>query len=176
MGCSSDTTKTPPSHEPKACRSCGASIYWAQLVDERGEVVKKPDGAPKAIPVDATPTEKGNVQLYARGTGIVARVLGVEQAKQIRDAAWALGGKHTLRVSHFATCKQAEEWRTSKKVAAAMERISVARQAIVATGLKSGVIACPVCNADNALRFMVSPRNNHVHAACSTQGCVSWME
>jgi hypothetical protein len=100
-----------PVHEPKACRSCSAPIFWAQLVDERGEVVLKADGNPKAIPVDAEPSEKGNVQLAARGTGIVARVLGNEQAKQVRDAAWALGGKHTLRLAHFASCPQAGEWR-----------------------------------------------------------------
>jgi hypothetical protein len=80
-------------------------------VDERGQVVLKPDGKPKAIPVDAEPSEKGNVQLAARGTGIVARVLGNDQAKKVRDAAWALGGKHALRLSHFATCKHADEWR-----------------------------------------------------------------
>jgi hypothetical protein len=102
---------TAPVHEPKACRSCGAAIYWAQLVDEAGAVVLKPDGRPKAIPVDAQPTEKGNVQLYARKTGIVARVFGNDQAQQIRDAAWALGGKHSLRMAHHATCPQADQWR-----------------------------------------------------------------
>ncbi len=98
-------------HEAKACRSCSAEIVWAQLIDESGAIVRRPDGRPKAIPIDFAPSEKGNVQVYDRGGSIVARVLGPETAREIRDAAWALKGAHTLRTPHFATCPQAKDWR-----------------------------------------------------------------
>jgi hypothetical protein len=91
-----------PVHEPKKCRSCGTAIFWAQN-----------DATGKSMPVDAEPSENGNVQLYDRGGSIVARVLGAERAQRIRDAAWALNGTHTLRTSHFATCAQADQWRKS---------------------------------------------------------------
>ena len=39
----------------------------------------------------------------------------------------------------------------------------------------SGVMECPICKTGN-LRYSRSNFNGHVHAACSTEGCVSWME
>lgn len=90
-----------PLHEPKKCRSCGAPIFWAQNATTR-----------KSMPVDAEPSEKGNVQLYDRGGSVIARVLGAEDAQRTRDTAWALSGTHTLRTSHFATCRDAGSWRT----------------------------------------------------------------
>jgi hypothetical protein len=105
---------TEPLHEPKECRSCSAQILWAQIVDEDGELVRKDDGRPKAIPVDFVPTEKGNVQLFDRGGSVVARVLGPEEAREVHDTTWALTGKHVLRLPHFATCRDAANWRTKK--------------------------------------------------------------
>jgi len=58
-------------------------------------------------------------------------------------------------------------------------RMLSARIAIVsATGGKHGVagsIACPVCKT-GMLKYSVSGYNGHIHAACSTDGCVRWME
>lgn len=65
------------------------------------------------------------------------------------------------------------------------EQMGIARQAIVAslggpwrkgTPGGSGVIDCPVCKAPQSLRFSRAGYNGHVHAACSTEGCVNWME
>lgn len=39
----------------------------------------------------------------------------------------------------------------------------------------SGEIACPVCKVGR-LRYSRSGYNGHVHAACSTSGCVCWRE
>jgi hypothetical protein len=39
-----------------------------------------------------------------------------------------------------------------------------------------GTIDCPVCLVVNALRFSRAGCNGHIHARCSTAGCVSWME
>ena len=105
---------SPAGHQPQRCRSCSAEIWWAQVLDEKGQIVKKPDGKPRVIPVDFAPSEKGNVALARRGTAVVARVLGAERAQQIRDAAWALQGTHSLRTSHFATCPNAADHRRSR--------------------------------------------------------------
>jgi hypothetical protein len=40
----------------------------------------------------------------------------------------------------------------------------------------SGTIDCPVCKAESGLRFSRAGYNGHIHAACKTEGCVSWME
>ena len=37
-----------------------------------------------------------------------------------------------------------------------------------------GEITCPTCNG--RLRYSVAGYNGHMHAACETKGCASWME
>jgi hypothetical protein len=39
----------------------------------------------------------------------------------------------------------------------------------------SGQMSCPVCNT-GTLRYSRDLSNGHVHARCSTEGCVAWME
>lgn len=65
------------------------------------------------------------------------------------------------------------------------ENISKARAAIVADcggPWKKGVagaqgqIDCPVCNGVKSLRYTRAGYNGHVHAACGTVDCVSWVE
>lgn len=51
-----------------------------------------------------------------------------------------------------------------------------ARTAIIATKQRAGAVDCPKCGGNGALRFTVSSYNGHVHAACNTEGCLSWME
>lgn len=64
------------------------------------------------------------------------------------------------------------------------EGTSKARAAIVAflggpwkkgTPGARGEIKCPVCGLGQ-LRFSRAGYNGHIHAACETDGCVSWME
>jgi hypothetical protein len=38
-----------------------------------------------------------------------------------------------------------------------------------------GVIDCPVCKTGK-LRYSRAGYNGHVHAGCTTDGCVGWME
>lgn len=38
-----------------------------------------------------------------------------------------------------------------------------------------GELACPCCDG-GTLRYSVASYNGHMHAKCTTQGCVSWME
>ncbi len=65
------------------------------------------------------------------------------------------------------------------------ELIGKARAAIVeacggpwkrGTPSNSGTIDCPACNGVKTLRFSRAGYNGHVHAACTTEGCVRWME
>ena len=39
----------------------------------------------------------------------------------------------------------------------------------------AGVMECPVCKTGK-LRYSRAGYNGHVHARCSTDGCVAWME
>lgn len=81
------------------------------------------------------------------------------------------------------------EWHTPEEIAERVQRIRdggirmmTARAAIIdhlkangkPTKNVSGQIPCPICNSGN-LGFSIA-YNGHCHAACSTSGCVSWME
>lgn len=70
-----------------SCRSCGAAIEWAT-----SETTGKP------VPLDVAPAPKGNLALVAGK----AHRYGDEDAKVHRER----------RVSHFATCPQADSWRS----------------------------------------------------------------
>jgi len=63
------------------------------------------------------------------------------------------------------------------------QRTGIARQAIVdylggpwKHGMEGSVggIECPICKG--SLAFQRSGYNGHIHASCSTEGCVSWMQ
>lgn len=65
------------------------------------------------------------------------------------------------------------------------ELIGEARRAIVAhcggpwkrgTPGASGEIDCPACGTEKSLRFSRAGYNGHIHAACTTEDCVRWME
>lgn len=90
-----------------------------------------------------------------------------------------------------AACDSAE-YPTAEEIAAQdaederrFKMIGRARKAIVdhlggpwkrGTPGGQGVIDCPVCGAEKSLRFSRAGYNGHIHAACRTEGCVSWME
>ena len=71
------------------------------------------------------------------------------------------------------------------EIKARFERTIIARAAIVdylggpwkrGMGKSGGRIDCPVCGKESALQFSRSGYNGHIHAACDTDDCVSWME
>ncbi len=68
------------------CRSCGAPIIWAMTEK-------------KTMPVDAVPSDKGNVAVAIHG-GTVRAIVGVGPD--------SIGPRH---LSHFVTCPQAAKWR-----------------------------------------------------------------
>ena len=73
------------------CRSCHAPIIWAKTANG------------KAIPIDATPTSLGNIEVDG-GT-----------AKYVTADVNALGPRY---VAHFATCPQANNYSRPKTEAA----------------------------------------------------------
>lgn len=96
---SASPAESAPVHAPRLCRDCNAPIFWAQVLDDRGQRVPR-DGAKgwKAIPVDAQPDPDGTVILFHReGEGIVARIL-----RRREDAP--AGAK--LRRSHWPRCRK----------------------------------------------------------------------
>jgi hypothetical protein len=40
---------------------------------------------------------------------------------------------------------------------------------------QQGQLECPICKT-GTLRFSKAPSNGHIHAACSTEGCVRFMQ
>jgi hypothetical protein len=69
-----------------ACRSCGASIEWAEWANSR-----------KAVPLDPGVAPKGNLALV----GDKVHYFTAEDERLGRDR----------RISHFVTCPDAAKWR-----------------------------------------------------------------
>lgn len=78
------------------CRSCDAEIIWAAT----------PAG--KSMPLDATPTPAGNVELSGESGRPVAIVLAGLFLADARSAG------RELFMPHHATCPQARTWRKGK--------------------------------------------------------------
>jgi hypothetical protein len=85
--------------------------------------------------------------------------------------------------AEYPTLEQLEENR--KALNKRLEGIGKARSAIVESlggpwkrGMPgaSGAIDCPVCSGQKSLRFSRSGYNGHIHAACTTEDCIRWME
>ena len=73
------------------CRSCTQPVIWA----------KTKTG--KRMPVNAEPSEDGNIRL--------ARINGGPYADVLSPARLAAGTQEPLRTSHFVTCPDAPAWR-----------------------------------------------------------------
>jgi len=89
----------------------------------------------------------------------------------------------TCSKSEYPTAEELEA--ENIEMAKVLKNMMTARAAIVSScggpwnrGTKSasGVIDCPVCNSEESLRYSRAGYNGHIHASCSTEGCVSWME
>lgn len=92
-------SSVPSAHEPHSptsevmratsCQSCGAPIKW--VVTEAG----------RNMPIDAEPSEKGNLLLIDRYVRFVKT-----REREDRDVP--------LYISHFATCPDARAWKRSR--------------------------------------------------------------
>lgn len=73
------------------CRSCDAPILWARTPADR------------LMPLDATPSDRGNVELVDERPGQAPLAI-------VHPQPPFLAGD--LYLSHFATCPNADDWRT----------------------------------------------------------------
>lgn len=81
------------------CRSCGAQILWG-ITDCTGT----------AMPIDAEPSEDGNVVIVAdriRGAAPLLRVLAPGARSLLDD-------DEVRYMPHHATCPQGEKWRRKR--------------------------------------------------------------
>lgn len=81
------------------CRSCGAAVIWAPVAATGGLM-------PLDVQTELAPSAK--LIAYNDETGL-CRVL--KQA-DVREALLHAGPNVSFHRSHFATCPQAERWRT----------------------------------------------------------------
>ena len=89
-GVARETETSTVDYPTETCRSCPAKVIWA--VTERD----------KPMPVDAEPAAGGNLALETNHNGrVMSRVVPAHLAF----------GRSDLRLSHFATCPQADQWR-----------------------------------------------------------------
>jgi hypothetical protein len=86
------TAPHPSEAREGMCRSCGAPILWAKTQQGR------------AIPLDLEPTADGNIEF----TGVLD-IVRVHAAPADGDL---FGTATNRRRPHFATCPQADQWKT----------------------------------------------------------------
>ena len=95
-----------PMPEKKACKSCEAQIYWAHIV--------KKDGTPGKMPFDVEPVPTGTHRLVGRMSTFKDKPVMDLHATYVpfqeRPAALEAGTR--LRLSHFATCPNADHHRS----------------------------------------------------------------
>lgn len=80
------------------CRNCGKAVYWCKT------------NTGKIMPVDAEPSEDGNIILERNALGQVANVLN------LADLATARAQGKRLHKSHFVTCPNAANHRKAKEL------------------------------------------------------------
>lgn len=74
-----------------SCNSCGARIIWARTSTGR------------SMPVDAEPTDDGNVELLP--------LVHSQRSPEAIVHPQPPMGAGPLRLSHFASCPHADQWR-----------------------------------------------------------------
>ena len=105
--------------------------------------------------------------------------------KQFRESCPCFGAKQsgTCESKVYPTAEEMAE--DDRQMAERFANIVKAREAIVADcggpwkrgmGGSSGMIDCPVCEGVETLQYSRAGYNGHVHARCTTEDCVSWME
>jgi len=81
-----------------------------------------------------------------------------------------------MRQQQGMTREEAEE--EEERFQRMLANTAKAREAIIAKeGKTRGVtdsIDCPICGG--VLHYSISGYNGHIHAVCTTDGCVAWME
>jgi len=122
----------------------------------------------------------GNV--YCRGpcgagVNVRERTGGPDDGWLVRTPCFAEHAEKAFTCEHFVLPTKEELEAEKREHKASFERIVKARAAILAAGAKprsAGQLRCLVCERGTLAWSMAS--NGHVHARCTTSGCVSWME
>jgi hypothetical protein len=122
----------------------------------------------------------GNV--YCRGpcdagVNVRERVGGPDDGWLMRSPCFPEHAEKAFACKDFALPTKEELEAEKREQRASLERIARARAAILEAGAKprsAGQLPCPVCERGTLSWSMAS--NGHVHARCTTAGCVSWME
>lgn len=75
---------------------------------------------------------------------------------------------------------QVMEEEEDRRVAETVRALTATRADANQKGLRRGKggrssLPCPICEKGE-LRYSVSGYNGHIHAQCSTEGCVQWMQ
>lgn len=91
---------------PSSCKACGARIIWA-LTDRA-----------KRAPIDADPTERGNMVLWYDTGGEEAGKPRVSSIAAIELVTGKPVPPAERRLNHFATCPEAERFQPERPVAA----------------------------------------------------------
>lgn len=117
--------------------------------------------------------------------GIAYKSLHHAGTREFHDSCPCFGPQGTgeCQSKVYPTAEEMEA--DDKRIAELFARNATARIAIVeslggpwkrGTPSASGTIDCPVCGCQKTLRFSRAGYNGHIHAGCSTDGCVRWME
>jgi hypothetical protein len=106
------------------------------------------------------------------------------------DLGWALRIPCFARNADAPLCNlrelpsQEEAERSEDEHEATLQKFSIAHKAAKADAKSKGLrmghggasrMPCP-SGCDGELRYSVASCNGHMHAACTTKGCISWME
>lgn len=73
----------------RPCKECGARLQWVPMLNAKTD---------KAKPIDAAPTDKGNIRITVIGGKEMAVVLSGSKLEDARAAG------EKLFLSHFVTC------------------------------------------------------------------------
>lgn len=117
--------------------------------------------------------------------GIEYKSLPHHGTKEFFDSCPCFGPKGTGECPSKVYPTKEEMEADDKRISEMFARTAAARNAIVESlggqwkpgqPGASGVIDCPVCSGRKTLQFSRSGYNGHIHARCTTDGCVGWME
>jgi len=117
--------------------------------------------------------------------GIAYKDLPNAGTKEFHDSCPCYGPEGTGKCPSKLYPTPEEMEADDKRIAEMFVRTAKARNAIVeslggpwnrTTPGASGTIDCPVCSGQKTLHFSRAGYNGHIHASCSTDGCVSWIE
>jgi hypothetical protein len=164
---------TPPTEAPRETRVMKRLSHAEQIADKCVHFTGIMEPTCKAgvryqdVAVDHAPVEyrrEGSTAPYRR-----TRSIPCVNSLNLCGATCA---KREMPTPEAVAARVAESEREIGQVFAAMKLI---RDAVGKTDGGTGTVDCPRCSGERTLRYSVAS-NGHIHARCSTGGCLAWME